>query len=369
MQSQTIEQNLKPWRLVPGYLEGPVYDNIFIFGVLAIALLSGAIVIMEPQLFGIVLILDLWFLGYHHVIATFTKLAGTPEDRQQNHFMIYYLPFLVLAGTFGLYASMGIWAIVTVYFFWQWYHYTRQAYGISVFYRRKSGIKESFTPSNLDYAAIWAVPVWGLVNRCSQNWDTFIFQPFWTPDLPLELAALVGACAILVLGAWFVTKIIDWQKGQLSFAMFAFMLSHHIAFYVGYVFIGDITIGWLVANVWHNAQYILFVWLFNKNRFRHREGEISSQPHASGGKVMPWLSQPHPFRIMAYFTFCIIMTSIFYKSIAGTLSFISAGDQVLYTGMLIIAYQAINFHHYIVDSYIWKARKKSHQKIMNIKTS
>ena len=26
--------------------------------------------------------------------------------------------------------------------------------------------------------------------------------------------------------------------------------------------------GWLVLNIWHNAQYILTVWLFNNNRFK-----------------------------------------------------------------------------------------------------
>lgn len=36
---------------------------------------------------------------------------------------------------------------------------------------------------------------------------------------------------------------------------------------VVYVLITDITVGWLVINVWHNAQYMLFVWMFNNRRF------------------------------------------------------------------------------------------------------
>jgi hypothetical protein len=33
---------------------------------------------------------------------------------------------------------------------------------------------------------------------------------------------------------------------------------------------------------------------------------------------------------------------------------------------LIVVYQAINFHHYIVDSIIWKIRRKPIQKTLGI---
>ena len=32
----------------------------------------------------------------------------------------------------------------------------------------------------------------------------------------------------------------------------------------------------------------------------------------------------------------------------------------------IVTFQTINFHHYVVDGLIWKARKKTHQKVMGI---
>ena len=369
MTDQNITYPQKRWHVVPGYLSGPLYDSILIFGVLFVALFSGAIVVARPELFPVVFILDIWLLGYHHVIATFTKLAGTPEDRRENHFLIWYLPVIVLAGTIGLYFTLGIWAIVTVYFFWQWYHYTRQAYGISVFYRKKSGLPKGATPDRLEHAALWAFPIWGLTHRCAQGWDQFLFQDFWTPSLPMEASALVGSLAVIIVGMWIFTKIFDLRNGHLSFCSLAFMVSHHIVFFVGYILIGDITIGWLVANVWHNAQYILFVWLFNQNRFAKdpESGAIADKTNSRRPRIMPWLSQPKPYRILAYFAFCLVMTSVFYGSITSMMKLVSAGDMVLMTGLTVIAYQTINFHHYIVDAMIWKARKKSHQKIMKLK--
>lgn len=366
MQKQSegnLGDHVPAWHMKPGYLQGPVYDNMFIYGVLLLALASGMTVLEKPEIFKYILFLDLWFLGYHHVIATFTKLGGTAADRKENRFLIFYLPWIVLGGTVALFLLLGIWAIVTVYFFWQWYHYTRQSYGISAFYRRKSRTS-SHTPVKLEHAVLWAFPVWGLIHRCSQGWDTFLFQPVWLPELPNFLNVLAGAIALIILIIWSATKIADWRSGCLTRARIGYLLSHHTIFFVSYIYISDITIGWLVINIWHNAQYILFVWLFNKNRFEQKEDK---QLREGNDKAwLGWFAQPKPFRIMAYFSTSLILTSVFYKTIEQVLDFISAGDVAFFTAALIVVYQTVNFHHYIVDSLIWKARKSTHRKIMKV---
>lgn len=348
-----------PWTMSSGYLKNSLYDNTLIFGVLLLALGSGFAVLLNPELFLVVLFADLWLLGYHHVLSTFSKLAGTKQDRQDNHFLIYKLPLLVIAAVGLLHYSFGGWIIVTIYFFWQWYHYARQSYGISAFYRRKSGAENSTTPFYLDYAALWAIPIWGIVYRCSQGWETFIFQPFWTPNISPWISELTGLIAGGILSLWLITKLIDWSKGTLAFAPFAFSLSHHLAFYVGYILIKDLTIGWLVANIWHNAQYILFVWLFNQMRFKDNEAKASSP-------LLHWISQTNPFRILAYFAFFITASTLVYRSLDTGIKLISGENTVAITALSVVIFQTINFHHYIVDSRIWKARKKSHQKILKI---
>lgn len=342
------------------YLDGFIYDHVMIVGITMLAIASGLIVWADPSLFLPVLVLDLWFLGYHHVISTFTKLAGTKEDRAENKFFIYYLPFLVLGGVYGLYvAGGGIWPIVTVYFFWQWYHYTRQSYGISMFYRRKAKVENSNTPVKLEHAMIWMVPIWGLIHRCGQDFDTFIGQPFWTPDIPFELSYVAGTLSLLVVGAWLFTKILDLFEGKFVYAPILFVLSHNLIFYMAYVHMGDITYGWLIANVWHNAQYILFVWLFNQNRFKGEDKKELSP-------VLYWLCQKTPYRTFMYFLASIVVTSIVYNLLGGSLSLISGDDAVMLLALQVVVFQTLNFHHYIVDGYIWKARKKSHQKIMKV---
>ncbi|NQZ14733.1 MAG: hypothetical protein HRT94_07925 [Alphaproteobacteria bacterium] len=347
------------WGYNKVYLGSCGFDYVFIFGVMAIAIASGAIVVLEPNLFIPVLLIDLWLLGYHHVISTFTKLAGTKKDREQNKFLIYELPFLVFGAVVALYMGLGIWSVVTIYFFWQWYHYTRQAYGISAFYRRKSGKVETLTPQKLDYWIVWAVPVWGIVHRCAQGWDTFLFQPVFLPQVPVWLNIAVGVVTCSALFFWLVTKVFDWAKGNLCLAPFLFVMSHHITFFVGYMAISDINAGWLVLNVWHNAQYIMFVWLFNQNRFQSAESKKKSP-------WLYWLSQRSPYRTLFYFVACIGLTTVVYGFLHVSVVAVSGSNAAMVTALTIIIFQTVNFHHYIVDSLIWKARKKSNQKIMKI---
>lgn len=348
-------------RFQGGWLLSPGYDLTLILGVFTLAICSGVTVALRPDWFFYVFMADIWLLGYHHVISTFTKLAGTKEDRQENRFLIYYLPLIVLGATMALGMAIGIWAIITVYFFWQWYHYVRQSYGIAVFYTRKQekpapNLDEEKLLNNL---VIWSVPIWGVLHRCAQGWEKFLFLDIWLPPVPLLVVQLAGVVAFASTLAWVTTRIIAWSQNRLPLAHTFFVASHICTFYVGYVAIDNINIGWLTANIWHNAQYVLFVWLYNTNRFKNPTAETK-------GVWMAWLSQRNWKRIIAYFTFCLVATTAFYGALGfGFKSFVTNKEVLLM--LYVLAFQTLNFHHYVVDSLIWKARHKKNRTVMNVK--
>lgn len=122
-----------------GWLRSVGFDGTFILGIAALAVASGLIVLQNPALFPLILFLDLWVLGYHHVISTYTRLAFDAESRKANQFFLYGLPPLVLVATVALALGVGLWTIGTIYLYWQWFHYTRQSWGVSQAYRQKSG--------------------------------------------------------------------------------------------------------------------------------------------------------------------------------------------------------------------------------------
>lgn len=334
-----------------GWLRGPGFDISFVVGTTAVALASGGLVLMNSKLFIPILLLDLWLLGYHHVIATYTRLCFDRGSLREHRFMIVWLPMMVLGGTLALVLGIGVWVIGSIYLYWQWFHYTRQSWGVSQVYRRKSGglVLED---ERLTKAMFYLLPLWGILYRSSQAPEKFLGMEVWVVPVPELLVKGVGVLAIGALLLWGVLRAWAFWQGRGPVAHTVYMISHVTVFSVGYLVIEDLTHGWLVINIWHNAQYIFFVWLYNTNRFR--DGIDERSPFLST------ISQPENW--WRYVAVCLAITTIIYGVIAGF------GEHLLLLGLpsLIILYQAINFHHYIVDSMIWKVREGPMQKTLGL---
>ena len=338
-------------RPAPGWLVGRNFDIGFIFGITLIAVASGVIVVNDPALFPIILMLDIWLLGYHHVISTYTRLCFDRESARQNRFFLIQLPILVAGGCIALAMGIGIWSLATIYLYWQWFHYTRQSWGVSQVYRRKADGCD-FESENALKIAFYLVPATGILYRSNQQPESFIgMEVVVLPvaDIVVTVFA-VATIASLLAFAW--SRFGMWRRGRLPFAHTAYMVSHFAVFWVGYILIEDITYGWLVINVWHNAQYVLFVWIFNNRRFNKGVdpkawflSSISQTPK------WPW-----------YFLVCVGLSTVIYLLLA-TVTVPLAAIAI----PAIVIYQTINFHHYIVDSLIWKASKKPMQKTLGLK--
>lgn len=108
-----------------GWMRNASFDLVFIVGVAALALLTGWLSVANPALFPLLLILNVWILGYHHVIATFTRLVFDVESLQQYKFLVTWLPVIVAIAVVLAVVSVGPWLLATTYLYWQWFHYTR----------------------------------------------------------------------------------------------------------------------------------------------------------------------------------------------------------------------------------------------------
>jgi hypothetical protein len=84
--------------------------------------------------------------------------------------------------------------------------------------------------------------------------------------------------------------------------------------------------------------------MYNNNRFK---GGVDPRH-----RFLSSLSQRN--RMASYFLVCLGISTIFYVGLQRVTSVF--GFSVLTFSL--IAYQTINFHHYIVDSIIWKVRKQ-----------
>jgi hypothetical protein len=138
-----------------------------------------------------------------------------------------------------------------------------------------------------------------------------------------------------------------WIVGSLPVAHTIYVLTHLTIFGVGYLAIDHINHGWLVLNVWHNCQYILTVWMFNQNRFK--SGVDSKH------RFLSYLSQRNNFPI--YLGVCVLLSTVIYSALLYSLEWITLVTATSLP-LVAVAFQAINFHHYLVDAVIWKVRRK-----------
>jgi len=98
-----------------GWLRGAPFDLTFVAGVACFAIAVSLLVVHEPRLFPLVLVVDMWLLGFHHVVSTFTRLAFDSESFRAHRFLVLGLPPLVLAGVVGLVFAFGTWILPTIY--------------------------------------------------------------------------------------------------------------------------------------------------------------------------------------------------------------------------------------------------------------
>ena len=167
--------------------------------------------------------------------------------------------------------------------------------------------------------------------------DLFVFAvPNW-----LMLVSAI-ACASL-LAVWIARRVQAGRENRLARTHTLYMSTHLIVFGFAYILIPDITLGWLLINIWHNGQYILFVWMFNTKRFSK-----GVEPQA---RFLSYISQPN--RMWLYMLVCVAITGVLY---AGLLSTVDKWLAMGVTGTIVL-YQILNFHHYVVDTLIWKVRQ------------
>ncbi len=193
------------------------------------------------------------------------------------------------------------------------------------------------------WGIVYLLPLWGILLRCYQEQPLFLGMEILYLPVPLAVVVGAGLAAVGFLAVWAFQRIQELRRGEFRLAHSLYILSHVAVFLIGYGLIRNIDHGWLVLNVWHNAQYILIVWFYNQNRFK---GGIDPEH-----RFLSTISQPN--RAVSYFAICVSITVIIFYLME------ELGAALAFTGLpaMVILYMTVNFHHYVVDGVIWKLRK------------
>ena len=327
----------------PSYIWSGFFDYTLLVAPASLGLLAAAVVTSNPALYVTVLIADLWFLGYHHVVSTYTRLGFSSHSLRQNRFLAIDLLVVIILATTALTLTPGAWVVASAFLYLQWFHYMRQGYGISRMYFGTTPAGQ--TAGARDWiadAVIYTVPIYTIAYRSTTMGGMFLEMPVKTIVPPQALLTMLAVVAAVAVGAWFVRMGLRVASDTADMRYEGFILSHVVIFFCGYMWTADANVGWLAINVWHNLQYVLVVWMVNVKEYGG--GVDANEP------LLSRISQPG--RPLAYFACCLLITTIIFFGLKPFTALVMGGGLAATLGL----YMGINFHHYVVDALIWKRR-------------
>ena len=332
----------------------PVFENAgiaatrqehrLIFINLFVALSAGALASLSMPMMLAILYIDIWLFANPHLVATYTRIRSISPSIRTHWVLIFVAPILITAGLTIIALAYEATGLLALYFLLQAFHVSRQSYGIA----RRYDHRLQAPYQRLPYFLIYIFPVWGYLHRSAQAPDNFLGYPIWLPPVPQELVSAIAIVAIIGALCWFA-RLWDYKNSEQANGAFnSFIFSHLLVSVVSYIWISDITLGWLVVNVWHNIQYLIFVY-----RQQRRDIEASNDGVESGStpahrkSLIEILKRPAIF-----FLTCSVFGAIIYV-VAD-----KVGENLLWLGFptILIAHLVLNFHHYLADGFIWKRR-------------
>jgi hypothetical protein len=338
-----LDGRLASHRPARQYIRSAQFDSTLVTAPSLAGLTAAAAATVSPLLFPVLLVADVWLLGYHHVVATYTRLAFSRESLRQHRFLAIDLLLIVLVVSVAAALWLGTWFIATAFLYLQWFHYTRQGYGIARMYYRATAAGRTAARDWIADLVLYLVPIFGIAYRSATMGDRFLWLPVKAIVLPELFVTLLGAAAAAAVAMWSIHTVRAIVRGDANTHYAAFVFSHIAIFLTAYVLIDDVNVGWLAINIWHNLQYVLVVWMVNAKRYA---GGIDPK-----ARFISAISQPN--RIVAYFGSCLAIATLVYFNLNLVTSVILGTGLAATVGI----YMGINFHHYAVDAVIWKRRR------------
>jgi hypothetical protein len=320
-------------------------EHWLIFGNLFAALSAGALASWSAPMMLAILYIDIWLLANPHLVATYRRIGAISSRIRLRWALIVAAPILILVGLTIIALAYEAAGLLALYFVLQTFHVSRQSYGIARRHDRR--LQGPF--QGLPYLLIYLFPAWGYLHRSAQAPSSFLGYPIWWPPVPQELALAAGVAAVVGALCWFTCVGYAMGAQKVDDPFNGFVLSHLTISLVGYVWINDITVGWLVVNVWHNIQYLIFVYRQRQpGIITGKNGERSDDALAPRKSSVEVLKPPATF-----FLTCSIVGAVLYAAAD------RVGESLLWLGLptILIAHLVLNFHHYVADSVIWKRRR------------
>lgn len=291
------------------------------------------------------LIIGVLVVSFIHRHYTFALVYGQPEEfskRKRSYILLPIFFLLLTAGTklFGFFTVLLALSVV-----WTMYHTIAQKYGFTRIYSRKAGYGKAW----LDKAIIYSWFVYLFLALGEHNKDVLARYPIGQSLLStlgdyfhiftvVSYAALATAIAVTILYVKEELDNLDKISVPKNLFVFSVMLLYAVFFY-------DLVVGFVVFGFSHAIEYIAFVNVFVKSKYRKR---------ADTGSLFSRISKKQ-----------WLYSGIFTMLLAG----ISAVGYTYNEAAIAVYITGSSFLHFIYDGWIWKVSTPEVGKPLDIKYS
>ena len=281
-----------------------------------LVLTAVGLVKFDTTLFAIIFFIDVWFFSQPHVVSTFFK--QTTYERFTKKSLFFWFVFLILA-LYIIYQFQGIVVIFSIYFFWQWFHYFRQNYGIALAQKSHHRKLETFF--------LHLMPIVALLALASKGPLGFLNYYISFPVMPFSFD-FIRTVYFIIFFFWLILQLYSYKKNVFNFHNCINSLSAYVLYYWVYIYNDQFILGWLGMTFYHNTQYLLFNWSKKDfiNNFFDKKGLI-------------------------FFYMAMILVSIV---VYGSIRSIGATLNSPFMPLVLILVLSLNMLHYVCDAIIWK---------------
>jgi len=284
-------------------------------------------------------------LGHH--LPGLLRAYGDPQVFQRFKKRLILTPiFLFVVCTY--FATNQLSAVQLVLYVWALWHAIMQTYGLGRIYDRKIGRFDKIT-SYLDFCLCFIG--FGAVFFASPDRTAQLLKDFYTcggPEIPsswiqANVVAWRLACGIVLIA--FVANLIRCRHHKIPNSPIknVLFLSTITFWWLACVGLGDMILGVVMFEIFHNAQDNAIIWVFNRHR---AEG-------AKVGGFIGFLFRKKPSMLALYIVLILLYGGLGYAPV-----FISV--EVLrpwFIGMFATSAAL----HYYYEGFIWKVRDPENQ--------
>ena len=261
----------------------------------------GALAIhIHPVSLALLFSLNVWCLSMPHSFSTYTRHDLRSPRVALKAFFLFSAFFILLNVTMN---RIGFVTIYSFYFYWQQFHYTKQNIGIGIWKKQKRSQKELL----IDYIFYFSTSILSIAANFSDGGVQFFGYSLINPFslITFEPHYVIGF-NLLILLLYLSQRPKAWKMA----------ITHTIIYSLAYLLLNNFVLGWILLNIFHNSQYLIFM----------KQEESNLQ----------------------YLFYAIALTLAIYL-VLHLESFFSLTISIMLS---------LNFTHYIFDTFIWKKKYK-----------